>query len=231
MLDHRTQYHLERTREYSALLAKELDLNDSTIDQIYMVGPLHDIGKIGIRDDILLKPGKLTHEEYEEMKKHAIIGKRIIDKIIEDQNEGKGYLPMARQIAFYHHEKYDGSGYPKCLRGEDIPIAARIFALVDAYDAIVSKRPYKAPLPHEVAIERVTKDSSVHFDPEIVNVFLENNEAFKKINKLGKLRLCRSNYKAATSLSVILKYRIISFSLCCISSNIGSDMALCSEEL
>lgn len=184
--DPETGYHLERTREYSVLLAKELGCSEDYVNQLYRVGPLHDIGKVGIRDSILLKPDRLTYEEYEEMKKHTIIGARTITQIIGEQEISRGYLLMARDIILYHHEKYDGSGYPEGLAGEKIPLSARIFALADAYDAIVSKRPYKGPLPHEVAVERIKKDIGVHFDPAVAEVFLKISDKFKYINEKYK---------------------------------------------
>lgn len=184
--DPETGYHLERTREYSVLLAKELGCSEDYVNQLYRVGPLHDIGKVGIRDSILLKPDRLTYEEYEEMKKHTIIGARTITQIIGEQKISRGYLLMARDIILHHHEKYNGSGYPDGLAGEKIPLSARIFALADAYDAIVSKRPYKGPLPHEVAVERIKKDVGIHFDPAVAEVFLKISDKFKNINEKYK---------------------------------------------
>lgn len=180
--DGETGFHLERTRDYSVLLAKELRMNENFMNQLYEVGPLHDIGKVGIKDSILLKPDKLTQEEFEEVKKHTIIGSEAIMDIIKNHHINKGYLTMANEIILYHHEKYDGTGYPFGLAGEEIPIVARIFSLADAYDAIVSKRPYKGPLPHEEAVKRIKYDSGRHFDPEVVNAFLRINMDFKKVS-------------------------------------------------
>jgi HD-GYP domain-containing protein (c-di-GMP phosphodiesterase class II) len=120
--DPETGYHLERTREYSVLLAGELQMDENFIRQIYKVGPLHDIGKVGIRDSILLKTSGLTSEEYDEMKKHTIIGCETIESIIGDNRVSRGYLLMAREITRCHHEKYDGTGYPNGLKGEEIPL-------------------------------------------------------------------------------------------------------------
>lgn len=179
--DQETAYHLERTREYSVALAKSLSLDQDFSKRIFHVGPLHDIGKIGIKDTILLKPGRLTIAEYEEMKKHTTIGAEAILSIIGEQKVSRGYLLMAVEIAGSHHEKYDGSGYPLGLKGEDIPLSARIFALADAYDAIVSKRPYKNALTHEEAVKRIRKGLGTHFDPEIVGKFLQISDHFQAI--------------------------------------------------
>ncbi len=175
--DPETGYHLERTREYSIILAKKLECDEDFCANIYKVGPLHDIGKVGIPDRILLKPAALTHEEYEEMKKHPVIGADVILSIIDNHELSRGYLLMAKDIILHHHEKFDGSGYPDGLKGENIPLGARIFSVVDAYDAIVSKRPYKPALPHEEALRRIKKDSGTHFDPLVVEAFLKIHES------------------------------------------------------
>lgn len=181
--DPETGFHLERTREYSQMLAKKIGCDEKFLAQIYKVGPLHDIGKVGIPDRILLKPGPLTAEEYEIMKKHPVIGGDTIESIIGGRRVSHGYLLMARDIARYHHEKFDGSGYPEGLSGEKIPLAARIFALADAYDAIVSKRPYKPELPHEEAVARITRDSGTHFDPALVAAFVQLGDEFAAVNR------------------------------------------------
>lgn len=177
-----TGHHLEHTRDYSILLAKEYGLDSEFIICISKASLLHDIGKIGIKDSILLKPGKLTNEEFDEMKKHTIIGAESIDNILHNQKVITSYLTMSKDIALYHHEKYNGSGYPHALKGDDIPLSARIFAIADSYDAIVSRRPYKEALTHEEAVKRIELDSGVHFDPKIVQVFLKNHMKFKDIN-------------------------------------------------
>ena len=178
--DPETGYHLERTREYSVILAKELGCAEDFIANIYKVGPLHDIGKVGIPDRVLLKPAALTDEEYAEMKKHPVIGANVILSIIADHHLSRGYLLMAKDIIMHHHEKYDGTGYPCGLKGEEIPLSARIFAVVDAYDAIISKRPYKPALPHEEALRRIKKDSGTHFDPMVVEAFFQIHETLHK---------------------------------------------------
>ncbi|HHW49394.1 MAG TPA: HD domain-containing protein [Clostridiaceae bacterium] len=180
--DNTTGFHLERTRDYSVILAKELGCRDEFLKHLYKVGPLHDIGKVGIRDRILLKEGPLTEDEYEEMKKHTVIGAQAIDNIIKHRNMRKCYLKMGKEIALHHHEKYDGSGYPYGLAGENIPLSARIFALADAYDAITSKRPYKDAVPHDEAVSRIVCDSGTHFDPVIVKAFLNAAPEFANIS-------------------------------------------------
>lgn len=181
-----TGAHLERAREYAALLSKELGLDDNYIKNIERASLLHDIGKIGIKDSILLKPGKLTKEEFEEIKQHTIIGARTIYEIVKSTNFVKDYLAMAINIALHHHEKYDGSGYPHGLKQEQIPLEARIFALADAYDAIVSKRQYKEPETHHEAVRRIVLDSGKHFDPVVVESFVRIQDKFNIINDKHK---------------------------------------------
>ncbi|OEH85110.1 hypothetical protein BHU72_05730 [Desulfuribacillus stibiiarsenatis] len=181
--DPATGKHLDRTREYSVLLAEQMGLDDEFITLLYKVGPLHDIGKVGIRDSILLKPGKLTDEEYEEMKEHTIIGAQTLSKVVHGQQLTRGFYLLGLEIVLSHHERYDGKGYPQGLVGEEIPLAARIFALADAYDAITSTRPYKHPIAHEKAIELIKGDSGTHFDPKVVDAFLAVEEKFNEICK------------------------------------------------
>lgn len=182
--DCETAEHIERTKLYSAMIANELGKDNEFIQDLNRASMLHDIGKVAVRDSILLKPGKLTKEEFEEIKKHTVIGAQAIDDIIADQDINRGYLLMAKDIALYHHEKFDGSGYPKGLKGQDIPLSARILALVDAYDTIITKRPYKEALPHEEAVRRIVSDSGKHFDPDIVGAFLRIQEEFKNLLSL-----------------------------------------------
>lgn len=181
--DPETEQHLERTREYAALLARSMNQGGEFAELIYKVGPLHDIGKVGVRDCILLKPGPLTPVEYDEMKTHCVIGGQTIQRIISQQNIKHGYFIMAKDIVLHHHERYDGTGYPEQLKGEAIPLAARLFALADAYDTIVSKRPYKEALPHEVAVERILQDSGTHFDPALVKEFMSIHAQFDEIHR------------------------------------------------
>jgi response regulator RpfG family c-di-GMP phosphodiesterase len=177
--DFETSDHLDRTRKYSVLLARELGGDSVFINIMDKASALHDIGKVAVNDNVLLKPGKLTEQEFEEVKKHTIIGAKAIDDIIKNQKVEGGYLYTARDIALYHHEKFDGSGYPKGLKGKQIPLCARILALVDAYDTIVSKRPYKTACTHEEAVRRIISDSGKHFDPSIVDAFLRVSEEFR----------------------------------------------------
>lgn len=192
--DPETGYHLERTRSYSVALARELRNNkkyrkiitQEFIDDLYEVAPLHDIGKVGIPDSILLKDSRLTDEEYEKMKKHVFIGEQVLQDIIDRFQPKQSFFIMARNICAYHHEKYNGQGYLKGLKREEIPLEARIFALADAYDAIRSKRPYKEALPHVEAVRIIKSDSGKHFDPDIVEAFLKCEQEFKEISDTYK---------------------------------------------
>lgn len=179
--DQATGKHLERTRSYGVILAGELRklakyrqvIDDSFLDNLYNAAPLHDIGKVGIPDQILLKPGRLTAEETVLMQRHVKIGGQILTRIIEKLEVPLPFLIMSRNIALYHHEKYDGTGYPEGLAGDAIPLAARIYALGDAYDAIRAKRPYKGPVTHMEAVQRLLADRGSHFDPDVVNAFID----------------------------------------------------------
>ncbi len=184
-----TGQHLERTRNFGVLLAKELRKNkkfEKRIDQdfladMYDAAPLHDLGKVGIADGILLKPGKLTAQEYEKMQQHVHIGKDIIENVINKLERPESFLVMSRNIAHYHHEKFDGSGYPEQLRGEQIPLEARIYALCDAYDAIRTRRPYKGPKTHLEAVERIFVARGTHFDCDVANAFLDCEREFMEV--------------------------------------------------
>ncbi len=174
-----TGEHIVRTREYVELTAKALKkrglyaniLTDSYITLLSEVAPLHDIGKITTPDSVLNKPGKLTAEEYEIIKNHTKEGAIVIEKTMRGV-ERHEYVEMAIEIALYHHEWYDGSGYPAGLKGKDIPLAARIMALADSYDALISKRVYKPPFTKEQAINIIKEESGTHFDPDVVEAFL-----------------------------------------------------------
>lgn len=189
--DQETGYHLERMSHYSELLAEECRNRNisSTIDgrfikEIAKASILHDIGKVGIRDMILLKPGKLTPEEFEEMKRHAVIGGEILGTAEKKVGFGS-FLTMAKEIAYFHHEKYDGSGYPKGLKGEDIPLAARIAALADFYDALTSRRIYRnGASTHEEVKAMIIEGEGKHFDPKVVAAFLEREGDFIKVGNL-----------------------------------------------
>lgn len=184
--DDMTGHHVERTREYAVVLSKELNLDDNFVKHISKASLLHDIGKVAVRDEILLKPGKLTEDEYEEIKKHTITGAKAISKVIGVNEYTNEYLYMAIDIALGHHEKYDGSGYPNGINGIEIPLCSRIFALADAYDVITSERPYKKPFSHEEAVRRIKLDCGKHFDPDIVNAFIKIQGEFQIINNKYK---------------------------------------------
>ncbi len=175
--DNETSMHTIRVGEISALLAKEFGYSDDEVELVRLSAPMHDIGKIGIEDAILLKNGKLTAEEFEVMKTHASIGATILSL------KQTPLLSFASQIAESHHEKYNGKGYPKGLSGEDIPLVARIVAVVDVFDALMSKRPYKEPFSLEKTLSIIEGDSGTHFDPKVVEKFLENLEKIVKIRE------------------------------------------------
>jgi CHASE2 domain-containing sensor protein len=186
--DPRTGEHIRRTQNYIRLLAEYLKnqprfsplLDDEAIDLLCKSAPLHDIGKVGVSDSILLKPGKLTDQEFEEMKRHTLYGRDTI--LAAERKLGDiSFLRFAREIAYTHHERWDGSGYPEGLKGEQIPVPGRLMALVDSYDALTSKRVYKAKFPHEKAVEIITEEKGSHFDPEVVDAFLEVKENFREI--------------------------------------------------
>ncbi len=186
--DEDTGKHIERTQTFCRILAGHLRtkksgaeiIDDEYIYNIYNASPLHDIGKVAIRDAILLKPDKLDNEEFDIMKTHAAIGADYLIKAAT-QLSNNAFLLMGKDIARWHHEKWDGSGYPDGLKGEDIPLSARIMAISDVYDALRSKRPYKEPFTHEESRGIITKGSGVHFDPDIVQSFLELEDQFRNV--------------------------------------------------
>ncbi|MCR5881997.1 HD domain-containing protein [Rhizobacter sp. J219] len=143
--------------------------------------PLHDIGKVGIPDRILLKPGRLTPDEWEVMKTHAALGADAIGRAVADMRQPAGFLVYATQIARHHHERWDGTGYPDRLAGTDIPLAARLMAIADVFDALISQRSYKAALPAAQAREIMAAERGRHFDPELLDVFLEAFDEFCEI--------------------------------------------------
>jgi PAS domain S-box-containing protein len=186
--DPETFAHLERMRRYSQILTIRLGKNPryaATIDNEYVEAvfassPLHDVGKVGIPDSVLLKPGKLTKEEWDVMQLHTRIGAQILSVAGSSLTE-KTWLAMGRTIALQHHEKIDGSGYPQGLKGDEIDLSARIVALADAYDAITSKRVYKDAFPHDEARKRILESSGSHFDPDVVEAFLDCEEEFTQV--------------------------------------------------
>ena len=186
--DPETGEHLERIRSYCHILAEELRKNspyaewidNAFIENLYRSSPLHDIGKIGIPDSILLKPGTLTDEEFEIMKQHSIIGAEALGKTTKNAT-GTSFLQMAADIARYHHEKFDGTGYPDGLKGQEIPLAARIVALADVYDALTSSRVYKPAFRQEIAYKMIKEEKGKHFDPVIVDAFNTRYNDFLQI--------------------------------------------------
>ena len=158
------------------------EIDNHFIDLIYTLAPMHDVGKILVSDTILKKPGKLTPEEYEEMKKHASAGGDVVKDVLSGITNEE-YVKFASDIATYHHEWWDGSGYPCGLKGEEIPLCARIMAIADVYDALVSVRCYKKAIPPEEAFKIIARESRKHFDPKLVKVFLRHREAFKKVDE------------------------------------------------
>ena len=188
--DEGTGTHLERIREYARILAVQLAenpkfndrINQQYIDDIYQSSILHDIGKVGTPDALLLKPGELTKEEFDIIKRHTLMGGNAL-KAIESQIEGKSFLAMGKEIAFNHHEKWDGSGYPRGLKGEAIPLSARIIAVADVYDALTTKRFYKEAYSHEKAKTMIIRLKGKHFDPEIVEAFIAIETEFNRVRK------------------------------------------------
>lgn len=164
--DNETGMHIIRMSQVSVLLARSIGWAEGMCELMLHASPMHDIGKIGIRDAILLKPGKLTPEEFEIMKTHVTIGADMLD------GDGSELLKLARTIALAHHEKWDGSGYPNGLAREDIPLAGRIVAVADVFDALTSSRPYKKAWPVDEAVAFVKENAGKHFDPEVVTHFL-----------------------------------------------------------
>ncbi len=183
--DMETGLHIIRTKLYVKALAEHLSphpdfseaLDLDTIDLLHRSAPLHDIGKVGIPDSVLLKPARLTPEEFEVMKRHPVLGGDSLREA-EKMLGGSSFLSLAREIAYSHHEKWDGSGYPKGLKGDDIPLSGRLMALADVYDALVFKRVYKPAIPHAETKQIIINDRGKHFDPRLVDAFLEIEDQF-----------------------------------------------------
>ena len=186
--DGMTRGHIDRTGLYMQALADGMaaegvyldELNALDAETLCLASKLHDLGKVGIRDSILRKPSSLTLEEYEEMKKHTTLGEEVIDRMQRRRDEGS-FFELARVCAGTHHERWDGGGYPRGLRGDDIPLAGRMMAIVDVYDALVSKRPYKPAYPLDLAARLIADESGRHFDPAIVGVFISCLRRFESI--------------------------------------------------
>ena len=183
--DTETGEHVARTSRYVRTLAEKCRedgvyadlIDDRFIEMIYLLAPLHDIGKIVVSDRILKKPGKLTDEEFDEMKRHASEGGRVIREVLQGITD-EDYLRFASEIATYHHERWAGKGYPAGLTGEDIPLASRIMAIADVYDALISERCYKKPMSPEAAMKIIEEGSGIHFDPQLAEVFLRHRAEF-----------------------------------------------------
>ncbi len=173
--DEDTGDHIVRIGEYCRLMAEKLGWSQRRIEVISYAAPMHDVGKIGIPDKIMLKPGRLTKEEFDVIKTHTTIGARLLSR------SKSGILKMARRIALRHHEKFNGKGYPGGKVGKNIPDSARIVAIADTFDALTSKRPYKDPYPPEMALDIIHKERGEHFDPEMTDLFMEHFDDFMKI--------------------------------------------------
>ena len=167
--------HLYRIGRYSTLLAEKMGISKWEINNIGKVAPLHDIGKLGIPNEILLKPGKLTNEEFTKIQTHSVVGANLL------MGARSEIMQLAWEIAYTHHEKWDGTGYPNGLKGNEIPITGQIIGLLDAFDAMTSEKPYKPVYPDEIAWDYIQFEKGEQFSPDVVDVFLENYDEFLKI--------------------------------------------------
>jgi putative two-component system response regulator len=188
--DNETGNHIRRTQNYVRILAQKLRYHprfshflddDKMIEILFKSAPLHDIGKVGIPDNILLKPGRFEPEEFEIMKTHPALGRSAILHAEYELGIEVPFLKYAKEIAYAHQEKWDGSGYPLGLSGDDIPISARLMAIADVYDALISRRVYKEGMPHEKAVGIIVEGRGHHFDPDMVDAFIELQNDFKAV--------------------------------------------------
>jgi putative two-component system response regulator len=187
--DSDTGNHIRRTQYYVKALAEKLKthprfgffLSEQTIAMLFKSAPLHDIGKVGIPDRILLKPGRFTPDEFEIMKSHTALGRDAIEHAEKQLGMQVEFLRLAKEIAYYHQEKWDGSGYPTGKVGDDIPISARLMAVADVYDALISRRVYKEGMSHEKAVTIIVEGKGQHFDPDIVDAFVDLQDEFRAI--------------------------------------------------
>jgi putative two-component system response regulator len=187
--DNETGNHLLRTQAYVRALASRVsahprfsdELDEASIDQMARSAPLHDIGKVGIPDSVLLKPGKLTPQEWVVMKTHAKLGADAIERAVADTHQPMKFLTYARQIALHHHERWDGSGYPDGLAGDAIPLAARLMAVADVFDAMISRRVYKQAMPFERVRDEMAAQRGAHFDPDLLDAFIEGFDDYCEI--------------------------------------------------
>ena len=187
--DNETGNHIRRTQHYVKALAEALRqqpkfatvLDDHTIAMLFKSAPLHDIGKVGIPDRILLKPGRYEPEEFAIMQRHPLLGLQAIEHAEQSLGTSVDFLRVAKEIAYGHHEKWDGSGYPQGLVGEAIPLSARLMAVADVYDALISRRVYKEGMPHQQAAEIIAQGRGSHFDPDVVDAFFQIEQTFVAI--------------------------------------------------
>ncbi len=186
--DNETGGHIRRTQMYVGALARYLStqpgyeqFDERTVDLMTKSAPLHDIGKVGVADRILLKPDKLTDEEFAEMKKHPTLGRDALLRAEQMLGSTSSFLQLAREIAYSHHEKWDGTGYPDGVQGDAIPLPGRIMAIADVYDALISKRCYKPAFSHEKAVEIICEGRGKHFDPAMVDAFVACADEFREI--------------------------------------------------
>ncbi len=187
--DDETGNHIYRTQRYVRSLAKNLqkhprfeyELSDASIELLFKSAPLHDIGKVSVPDHILKKPGPLTDEEFEEIKLHTTKGGDAIRSVEARLGESSDFLRFSREIAYAHQEHWDGSGYPEGLAGDEIPISARLMAVADVYDALISRRRYKAPFSHETAVSMMEQGRGTHFDPDVLDAFVAIQDEFRSI--------------------------------------------------
>ncbi|MES9956068.1 MAG: two-component system response regulator [Sedimenticola sp.] len=187
--DMETGNHIRRTQRYVRVLAERLRMNplyqerlsDEVVELYYKTAPLHDLGKVGIPDDVLLKPGRLEPEEFEVMKNHAALGRQSLLEAASAMGHETTFFDVAGEIASTHHERWDGSGYPNALKGEEIPLGGLLMAVADVYDALISKRVYKPAMTHEEAREVIIEGKGSHFAPDVVEVFLEVEDKFLEI--------------------------------------------------
>jgi putative two-component system response regulator len=184
--DPETGGHIRRTQHYVRILAERLRsehpaqwaLDDATVELLYLSAPLHDVGKVGVPDHILLKPDRLTDEEFKIMKRHTVYGRDAL-ALAEARLGQNSFLRLGAEIAYTHHERWDGTGYPQGLAGEAIPLPGRLMALADVYDALISRRVYKMPFPHTQAVTIIAQGRGSHFDPLVVDAFLMEAERFR----------------------------------------------------
>jgi putative two-component system response regulator len=191
--DEETGHHVERVQKYLEILLSEMRKRELyaaeptawDIDAFLKSASLHDVGKIKIRDDILLKKGRLTNDEFDNMKLHALYGKMLIESL-QDKVPNQTFLDYAKTLAYSHHERWDGTGYPQHLKGSEIPLQARMMALADVYDALVSDRPYKKAFSHEEAMRIISDGRGTQFDPDLTDMFISLSVVIKEASEAGK---------------------------------------------